>query len=445
MSKRVAPAVAGLSLAVVVALWAGNGGAAELTEGGWPAIGSAGRLTGLLSSDLLLLQVLLMARIPWVEQAFGQDLLARWHRLTGFTSFHLMLAHIVLITLAYAGPFNTNVFAEFWDLVITYPGMLLALAGTGLLVMVVVTSVRAARRRLRYESWHLLHLYAYLGVGLALPHQLWTGADFTGSPLARVYWWTLWGVAAGAVLAYRVGLPLWRTLRHRLEVVDVVAEGPGLTSVYLRGRRLDRLPARAGQFFLWRFLDGPGWTRAHPFSLSAPPHQDLLRITVKDAGDGSGRVAALRPGTRVAVEGPFGRMTGEAHEGGPVTMFACGIGITPLLALLWDLSYPDGQATLVYRARSVADLAFRSELDRLAGSRGVRVLHLVGPRAGDPSWLPQAYAGMDGVDAMRQVAPDIARHRLYICGPDAWTEAVRDTAKAAGVPSGRIHTERFAW
>ena len=56
--------------------------------------------------------------------------------------------------------------------------MLLATAGTALLVMVVVTSVRAARRRLRYESWHLLHLYAYLGVGLALPHQLWTGTDF---------------------------------------------------------------------------------------------------------------------------------------------------------------------------------------------------------------------------------------------------------------------------
>ena len=53
--------------------------------------------------------------------------------------------------------------------------------GVAALVMVVVTSLRAARRRLRYESWHLLHLYAYLGVGLAPPHQVWTGADFIGS------------------------------------------------------------------------------------------------------------------------------------------------------------------------------------------------------------------------------------------------------------------------
>ena len=71
----------------------------------------------------------------------------------------------------------------FWNLTVTYPGMLLALGGTLALVMVVVTSIKAARRKLRYESWHLIHLYAYLGVGLALPHQLWTGTDFTS--LAR--------------------------------------------------------------------------------------------------------------------------------------------------------------------------------------------------------------------------------------------------------------------
>ena len=160
-----------------------------------------------------------MARVPWVERAFGQDRLARWHRLLGFTSFSLMLAHVVLITLGYAVTAHVGVLPELWSLVWTYPGMLLATAGTAALVMVVVTSVRAARRRLRYESWHLLHLYAYLGVGLALPHQIWTGTDFVSSPAARAYWWTLYAAALGAVLVYRVGLPLARTLRHQVVVV----------------------------------------------------------------------------------------------------------------------------------------------------------------------------------------------------------------------------------
>src|SRR5689334_17955995 len=197
------------SLLIVTALWVANRGLQPASSADtWSTFG---RLTGLWASDLLLVQVLLLARIPLVERAFGQDRLARWHRWTGFTSFHLLLAHILLITLGYAGPVHANAVAEAWDLVTTYPGMLLAALGFGALAMVVFTSVRAAQRRLRYESWHLLHLYAYLGVGLALPHQLWTGADFVGSPAARAYWWTLYALAAGAVLGYRVGLPLWRS------------------------------------------------------------------------------------------------------------------------------------------------------------------------------------------------------------------------------------------
>ncbi|GAA2393607.1 ferredoxin reductase family protein [Dactylosporangium salmoneum] len=438
-------AAVAVSLLVVTALWVANRGLQDI-GGAWPdAFDSLGRLTGLLASDLLLLQVLLMARVPLVERAFGQDRLARWHRWTGFSSFHLMLAHVVLITIGYAGNAHVNVFGELWDLVVDYPGMLLAAAGTLLLVLVVVTSMRAARRRLRYESWHLLHLYAYLGVGLALPHQIWTGADFTGSAWARAYWWTLYAVSAGAVVIYRLGLPAWRNWRHRLVVDRVVAEGPGLTSVYLRGRDLDRLPVRAGQFFQWRFLDGPGWSRAHPYSLSATPHTGVLRITVKDLGDGSSRVAGLRPGTRALIEGPYGKLTGEHHTGGPVVMLACGIGVTPLLALLGELPFAPGQATLVYRARSEAEIAFRGELDWLARHRGVRVVYLLGPRARRASWLPASAAGLTDAEALRRVAPHIAGADVYLCGPDAWTTAAEAAARTAGTAPQRIHTEQFAW
>jgi predicted ferric reductase len=428
---------AAISLLVVVALWVGNGGLQQF------GLSSLGRLTGLLASDLLLLQVLLMARIPLVERAFGQDRLARWHRWTGFTSFWLMVVHIVTITLGYAAASGANPFAELWDMIWTDPGMLLATAGTLLLVLVVVTSIRAARRKLRYESWHLLHLYAYLGVGLALPHQIWTGTDFVGSAASRIYWWTLYLVSAGAVVAYRIGVPAWRNWRHRLVVTRVVPEGPGLTSVYLTGDRLAELPARAGQFFQWRFLDGPGWTRANPYSLSATPHGDQLRITVKNLGDGSSRVAGLRPGTKVLVEGPYGKLTGETYTGGPVVLMACGIGVTPLLSLLGELPYRPGEATLIYRARSEAELAFRDELDWFAAHRGVRVVTMLGPRGEQPSWLPGNLAGEP--DSLRRIAPRIADSHVYVCGPEAWTGSARDAALAAGVRADRLHTELFSW
>jgi hypothetical protein len=99
--------------------------------------------TGLWLS-LLLVQVLLMARLPQLERAFGQDQLARHHRVVGFSSFNLMVAHVVLISLGYAAGQLGPAPAAFWDLITDYPGMLLALAGTACVVMAVATSLGAA-------------------------------------------------------------------------------------------------------------------------------------------------------------------------------------------------------------------------------------------------------------------------------------------------------------
>src|SRR5581483_4605016 len=435
------------SIVVVAALWLAHRGLQDLTRAApGSRLTSLGRLTGLVAADLLLVQVLLMARIPWVERSYGQDTLARRHRLVGFASFVLMVAHVGLITAGYAAADRSGPAAEAWDFVAHYPGMLLALAGTALLVMVVVTSVRAARRRLRYESWHLLHLYAYLGVGLALPHQVWTGTEFVSSPLARAYWWTLYAAALASVVAFRIGLPVALNLRHRIRVRKVVREGPGVVSVHLSGHALERLPVRAGQYFVFRFLDGPGWSRGNPYSLSAAPRRDGLRITVKDLGDGSARLARLKPGTRVLIEGPYGRLTGEARRGRGVTLVASGIGITPLRALLEEFDEPPGTVTLIYRGSTPDEFIFRDELDRLAAARGVRVFYAPGRRARSRrSWLPEEAARLSDVEALRRLVPGIAAQDVFVCGPQPWMDAVRTAAAGAGVPAERIHLERFDW
>jgi len=438
-------AAVSLSLVAVLALWVSHRGLQDLGGGTGSALTSLGRLTGLEASNLLLLQVLGMARIPVVERAYGQDRLARWHRWVGFGSFNLMLAHIVLVTVGYAVSGRTDVPSQAWDLVWNYPGMLLATAGSVLLVVVVALSIKAARRRLRYESWHLIHLYAYLGVGLALPHQLWTGTDFVASPAARLYWWSLYVATLTAVLSCRVGLPLWRSWRHRLEVEAVVQEAPGVVSVHLQGRALDRLPVQAGQFFVWRFLDGAGWSRGHPFSLSAAPHPTMMRVTVKDLGDGSRDIAALRPGTRAIIEGPYGRLTGDVRTRRKMTMIAAGIGVTPMRALLEELPYAPGEAVLIVRAAGPKHVVFRSELDALAAGRGARIVYLLGRRARRPSWLPQNLAHRRDDRALREIVPDIAEHDVFVCGPDSWMDSVRDAALLAGVPPAQVHIERFTW
>ena len=430
---------------VVVALWVVGGGVQELAQVG-TALTSIGRLSGLVASDLLLIQVLLMARIPMVERTFGQDELARRHRWVGFSSFNLMLVHIAAITLGYAATSPNGLWATIVDFIVNYPGMLLAVAGTVIVVGVTITSIRAARARLRYESWHLLHLYAYLGLGLALPHQLWTGKDFLTSRVATVFWWTLWVVAAVSVLIWRVGQPLWRSLRHRLVVEQVRAENDQVTTVVMRGRMLHRLPVRAGQFFQWRFLDGPGFTRANPYSLSAAPDGRTLRITAAHLGDGSARLASLRPGTRVFFEGPYGRLHEGVRTRRKILLMASGIGITPVRALLEELDQRPGEVTLLYRAGSEKGRILVDELSALAGRRQARLFVVTGRRATRrSSWLPEHAAHLGDVEALRQLVPDVANHDVFICGSPGWMDAAEQAVLRAGVPPEHVHIERFAY
>ena len=453
VTGRVVIGLAAAGLLFVVFLWLNGGGLQGFRTVGGPAT-EIGRLSGLLASYLLLIQVLLMARIPWLEGIWGQDVLARQHRLVGFLSFDLLLVHIVAIVLGYAAAANTGLLHEIWQLLTVYPGMLLAAAGMAALVAVVVTSIRAARRSMRYESWHLIHLYAYLGVGLALPHQLWTGSDFVASPVATVFWWTLWVASAGAVLYWRLGTPIVRSLRHEIRVLSVVRESRDVVSIVMSGRGLDKLGLRAGQFCQWRFLGRPGWTRAHPFTVSAVPTRTRLRITVRATGDGTRALTAVRPGARVLVEGPYGVMDAARRTHRDVLLFGAGVGITTMRGLAEAvLAEPAAggaggvrrpSVVVLQRTSGSAAPLFAREFAHLASVGNLRGVTLPGHRSPVSGW----WGGAQPVDpdrALRQVVPDLREREMYICGPAEWMDQVQQTLRALKVPRNQIHAEEFTW
>lgn len=430
----------------VVALWVRGGGLQDLFAGGATMATTLGRIFGLIASNLLLLQVLLMARVPLFERGIGRDEITRLHRLTGFWSFWLMLAHIVMITIGYAAAVQVDVWSQFWDFVWNYPAMLLATVGTLLIIGVVALSIRAARRRQRYESWHLLHLYAYLGVGLALPHQLWTGADFLSSPAATAYWWGLWALAAGCILVFRVGLPLVRSMHARLYVDSVKPDGNQGITVRIKGRNVASLRARAGQFFVFRFMDGPGWMRGHPFSLSAAPDGHSLQVTARIVGDGTERMTRMPRGTRVLVEGPYGQMVGSRRWGNKMLMLGAGAGVAPLVSLLEEQQdYAPDDAVLLVRDSDPDAALLVPRIEKLVARRGVRYYPLAGSRTRVSSpWLPAEYEQWEGHKMLRYLAPDIEEWDIYLCGPVPWMKAVRADLDGLGIRPDHIHSEAFA-
>jgi predicted ferric reductase len=321
--------------------------------------------------------------------------------------------------------------------------MLWATIGTLLITAVVVASIQIARRKLRYESWHLLHLYAYLGMALVLPHEIFDGTHFHET-WTQLFWWGLYFGSLAAVVIWRVAVPLWMSWRHRLVVEDVVTETPSAFSIVLRGQQLDRLRTRSGQFFIFRFLGGGGWTRANPYSISAAPTDDQLRITLEAAGDGAERARTLTAGTRVLIEGPYGTMTAARRSHPRMVMFAAGVGITPFRALLEDSGYAPGEAMLIYRYTTDEHAIFLEELTDLADQRGIELVLLPGRRRDDGSWLPDGVEGTD-TEALQRLVPDLSERDVFACGPVAWLKAVRRAAHRAGVRTRDFHYEDYVW
>ncbi len=414
-----------------MALWGESLGALRV-PGGWVTL--AARLAALTGTYLMLVMVVLMSRIPWLERSVGQDRLVRWHRRIGGWPIGLIALHIVLVTWGYAEASSVGFFKQFWTFLVRYPDIPESLAAFALLVTAGVTSAKIARRRLKYETWWIVHLCTYLALGLAFFHQIRIGVMFLTSPVLRVVWIAIWVAVVVSVVSFRVAIPVWRNLRHRLRVDSVVQEAPDVYSVIVAGRQLSQLAVSGGQFFQWRFLAPGLWWHAHPYSLSALPRPPFLRVTIKGLGDQSRAVARLKKGTRVIVEGPYGTFTRHRLTTRRVVLIGAGVGMTPLRALLEDLP-PSTDVSVVVRAKSADHVVHGREVADLVAQREGHYFELVGSR--DEVRLDER--------ALRGLVGTLHDADVYVCGPAEFTEAVVATARRLGARPTRLHFETFTF
>jgi len=390
---------------------------------------------GLHAALIMMLQLTLVARLPWLDRRIGMDRLTAWHRWVGFTLLWTVLTHGTLIVLGYARLDQAPVLRTFLALA-GVVASLLGMCAAAIIIAVATVSIRYARRRLQYETWHALHVCVYLAIALALIHQMLEGTTFTSSTLAKVYWWTLWAFVITALIVGRVVMPLWRNAYHQFRVAAVVPESDNVVSVHITGRHLERLPARAGQFFIWRFPGYNHWWKANPFSLSAAPNGRSLRLTAKAVGSGSARLRQLPVGSRVFAEGPYGAFTALHQTRDATLLIAGGVGITPIRSLLEESA---GSVIVLYRVHTTADAVLLAELEALARDRGAQLHVLTGRTgAGSPPNSP--------FDPQHLVAlvPDIADRDVFVCGPPAMTSAVLRSLRALQVPRQQVHAERFS-
>lgn len=437
LAKLLAWAFWGINLAIICGVWAFNHAGLSTASEWFLAIG---RLTGLLATYAVLVQLVVIGRVGWLEPVFGFDKLAIFHRRNGLVALSVMLLHPELIVLGYALASKTNYIEQFL-FIARSPTVILAILAATLFITAVTTSIYAVRKHLKFEWWHAIHFINYAAVGLVIWHQLNHGADILGSQLFTTYWIGLYVFAALNILTWRWIRPIVRSQRFQFKVARVEKTTPSATSVYIEGKGLEKFGAKGGQFVTVRFLTPQLWIEEHPFSLSMLPGGDMLRITARQLGDFTNAVPNLKPGTKVIVGGPYGSFTKYLQRTDKLLYIAGGIGITPIRTLLEERAKQEerSEAILLYGNRSIAETALWSEVQALAKKTQVTVHNILSEQ---PDWAGEK--GFIDKEKIQRLVPDIAERDVYLCGPPPMVNAVVPLVKALNVPERQLHFERFS-
>jgi ferredoxin-NADP reductase len=206
-----------------------------------------------------------------------------------------------------------------------------------------------------------------------------------------------------------------------------------------RPRDFEYLP---GQYFFVEVPGEGGRRLVHHFSFSnTPTETDFIEFTTRiRESEFKQTIDAMPIGTVVIVSEIHGEFTLD-NSMKKVAFLCGGIGITAAFSnILWAVeTNADVDIVLLYANRSLDDVAFRKELDRLAGE-GLRIVHILSKP--EENWTgPKGHIDTGFIQAQ---VPDWKERSFFVSGPPAMVEAIKKVLiEGVGIPENKIKTENF--
>lgn len=409
------------------------------------SLSSTNRLLAVFGTALLMVHLALVARIPWIERILGLDKMTAAHKKLGKPLVGVLLAHMITSLAAFAVVSRISIWQAVTDLNLHYLSVGIATLGLLLMLLVTISSIRAARKVLSYEAWFLIHLTAYIAVAIAIPHQYELGTDLLAQPPVASFFTLLYAFVFGNMLVFKLVTPLAMSYRSKLKIAKIQKLDERTIYVEISGKNLGSFDFQAGQFFMLRILTGKQWWRPHPFSLSHFDNQSL-GFTIGIRGDDTSWLTQNQVGTGVILEGPFGVFTELKRSKPDVVLMGSGIGITPILSLANTVAAQPGDVSILYRVSDLASAPLLSELEAVAAERGHALYVEAGPRGQGGVFSANSDSpNANDASLMLNKFPKLHSSDIYICGPKPWTDKVLDTLDQLGVAKTQIHLEEFAW
>jgi ferredoxin-NADP reductase len=247
----------------------------------------------------------------------------------------------------------------------------------------------------------------------------------------------------------------WEGVKPFRVVRRVIENSAGdICSLYLAPTEQMTLPAfKPGQFITFQFKlptpKGEAKRVLRSYSLSDQPQPDTYRISVKRKPGGlvsNYLHDQIEEGNILMVKAPSGLFHLIEEPPLPLVLIAGGIGITPMLSILFSLlkQGSEREIWLFYGVRNGREVIMRDQLQSLSDCHSRFHLHLCysRPDTNDNPVIDFQHAGHVDIPLLQSMLK-LDRYQFYVCGPGAMIESIVPGLESIGVPKDDIHYEAF--
>ncbi len=405
----------------------------------WERVGAA---LGLLGLAAMAVQFVTSGRFEVVSGRLGIDKIMAFHKVAAWWVLVGLILHPLLYVLPtwLDDPTRGQARLMAYLTLGQYRSGVVSLAALALLV---ATSALRERLPAPYEVWRASHVVFGVTAAAAGLHHALAAGRFSSLGAVPILWWGL-GAALLAVMATLYGWRWWRLHARPWRLASVEKRADRMWELDIQPEPgTPALPYHAGQF-VWMTEGARRFPLFdHPFSIADSPRRPGLSLIVKEAGDFTNRIGALKPGTPIGIDGPYGEFTLEAHPARAVLLIAGGVGIAPIMGLLRDMAARGDPrpVRLVYAAGDPDNFACLPEIEAARAQLDLQVMLLSEEAA--PGWTGEV-GRLDHARLRRLLQGlDPAHTVALMCGPGGMVTAVSDALVDVGMPMRNVIYERF--
>ena len=397
---------------------------------------------GMVALAAMAIQFVTSGRFEIVSGRMGIDKIMAFHKVAAWW----VLIAVVLHPLAYVAPTfieDAKLGQERLVAYLTLPHYRTGVIAWAAIVTLVLSSALRNVLPWPYEVWRATHIILGLvAIGGGLHHAITTGR-FASLGLTQSYWWLITAaIIAGIAILY--GYRWLKLHKKPWRLASVTRRADRLWELDIQpADGTPQLEYHAGQF-VWMTEGSRRFPLFdHPFSIADSPNRPGISLIVKEVGDFTRNIGALKPGTPIGIDGPYGEFSLEAHPSDAVLLVAGGVGIAPVMGILRDMvaRRDPRPVRLAYAVGAVSNLACVDEIEAAAAGLDLKYLLIV--EEATEKW--QGAVGRLDRARLESLLEGLDLHNTValMCGPGPMVSAVSDTLLDVGMPMENVIYERF--